>query len=328
MNGADAPIPRDRLASLHAALDLALLLFAVVGLAGCIAPLGPLIVTAPNQMNPLAGKANPLPPVESLLGTDQHFWVDVGPPAATLSVSVMEPDREAGPPKGTVLVIHGIYARSLWMLGTARMLAGAGYRAVLVDLRGQGRSSGKWLTYGIRESRDLSQVIDALEDRGLVSGRLGVYGISYGATTAIELAGRDPRIAAVVAVAPFSTMRAEVPHYIRTILPGAGAAISDETCQEAIDEAGEVGGFNPDVASAVAAIRRTRAPVLILHGTNDWMVPPWHAVRLRDAAPDRTRLVLIPWLGHITIWFDPTGEVAAESRAWFDRHLAGEGAGP
>ena len=207
------------------------------------------------------------------------------------------------------------------------MVAAAGYRAVLVDLRGHGRSSGKWLTYGIRESRDLSQVIDALEDRGLVSGRLGVYGISYGATTAIHLAGRDPRIAATVAVAPFSTMRDEVPHYIRTILPGAGAALSDETCQEAIDEAGEAGRFDPDVASAVAAIRRTRAAVLILHGTNDWMVPHWHALRLRQAAPDRTRLVLIPGFGHVAIWFDPSGQVAEESRAWFDRYLAAEGAG-
>jgi len=322
MDAVDASSHRDLLGCPFVALSLALLLLMVLSPAGCIAPLGPLIVTAPNRLNPLAGDANPLPAVESLAGVDEHFWVDVGPPDASLSVSVVEPDADAGPPKGTVLVIHGIYARSFWMLGTARMLAGAGYRAALVDLRGHGRSSGKWLTYGVRESRDLSQVIDALEDRGLIAGRLGVYGISYGATTAIHLAGRDGRIEAVVAVAPFSTMRDEVPHYIHTILPGAGAAISDESLQEAIDGAGEMGRFNPDVASAVAAIRRTHAPVLILHGTNDWMVPHWHALRLRDAAPDRTRLVLIPGLGHVTIWFDPTGKVAAESRAWFDQHLA------
>ena len=84
----------------------------MVGPAGCIAPLGPLIATAPNGMNPLAGDANPLPPVESLSGVDQHFWVPVGPPEASLSVSVLEPDPQAGPPKGTVLVVHGIYALS------------------------------------------------------------------------------------------------------------------------------------------------------------------------------------------------------------------------
>lgn len=321
MDATDAPSCRARLALPCGAVCLGLLLAAVLTPAGCTPPLGPLIVTAPNRLNPLAGEDNPLPTVETLAGVDRHFWVEVGPPAASLSVSVVEPDAGAGPPKGTVLVVHGIYARSFWMLGTARSLAASGYRAVLVDLRGHGRSSGKWLTYGVRESRDLSQVIDVLEDRGLASGPLGVYGISYGATTAIELAGRDARVAAVVAVAPFSTMRDEVPHYIHTILPGVGAGISDKTCQEAIDEAGEVGQFNPDLASAVTAIRRTRAPVLILHGTNDWMVPPWHAERLRDAAPDRTRLVLIPWFGHVAIWFDPTGEVAAESRAWFDRYL-------
>ena len=60
-----------------------------------MAPLGALIVTAPNQVNPLAGKQNPLPPVESLSGVDQHLWVDVGPPEASLSVSVVEPAPQA-----------------------------------------------------------------------------------------------------------------------------------------------------------------------------------------------------------------------------------------
>ena len=34
---------------------------------------------------------------------------------------------------------------------------------MLVDLRGHGGSSGRWLTYGVVESRDLSQLIDQLE---------------------------------------------------------------------------------------------------------------------------------------------------------------------
>jgi pimeloyl-ACP methyl ester carboxylesterase len=314
------PIPWGPLCSVMA-------LAAVLGLSGCVAPLGSMIATAPNRLNPWPADSNPLPPVETLSGVDRHLWVQVGPPEATLSVSVIEPSVQAGPPRGTVLVIHGIYARSFWMLHTARGLADAGYRAVLVDLRGHGRSSGQWLTYGVQEARDLSQVIDALSAKGLVAGPLGVYGISYGATTAIHLAGEDPRVEAVVAVAPFSTMRDAVPHYIHTILPGTGQALPDETCQEAIDEAGEAGGFNPDVAGALDAVGKTRAPVLILHGTDDWLVPSWHSVRLRDAAADHVRLVLISGLGHVAIWFDPQGEVLARSVAWYDRHLGPQSPG-
>ncbi len=118
-----------------------------------------------------------------------------------------------------------------------------------------------------------------------------------------------------------------MPHYVRTMLPGA-AAVSDRTFEQAIDEAGAVGQFDPDVASAVLAVQRTRTPVLILHGTDDWLVPVWHSVRLRDAAPDHVRLVLLPGFGHVAIWADPRGEVAERARTWFDRHLASLPAAP
>ena len=195
-----------RLAALAAIL-------AVVG--GCSQPLATMMVSAPNRINPYVTDSNPIPPIESIAGVDQQFRVPVGPPDATLSVSVIEPKTDAPEPKGTILVIHGIYARSLWMMGPAKTLAEAGYRTVLVDLRGHGRSTGEFLTFGIQEAADLSQVIDSLEQRGLIAGKLGVYGISYGATTSIHLAGRDPRVQAVVAVAPFSTMRDEVPQFAR-----------------------------------------------------------------------------------------------------------------
>ena len=293
----------------------------VVGASGCCGSLAEVMVSTPNRLNPFVTETNPLPPVESVAGVDQQFQVKVGPPEASLSVSVIAPERGIEQPKGTVLVLHGIHTRSFWMLRQAKDLATAGYRAVLVDLRGHGRSTGDYLTFGLREARDLSQVIDALEQRGLVAGKIGVYGVSYGATTSIHLAGRDPRIRAVVAVAPFSTMRDEIPQYGRTMVPGVGRMISDETYQQAIDEAGRRAGFDPDRASAVEAIQQTSAQVLLIHGTSDWVVPQYHSIRLHEAARDHSELVSVPWYGHTVIWFDPTGEVAVRTAAWFDRWL-------
>jgi pimeloyl-ACP methyl ester carboxylesterase len=285
---------------------------------GCVPVMSRLFVSAPNHGNLLAGRVNVGLP-DHLAGVDQRFWVDVGPPYARLSVAVVNPPGDVQP-RGTVLVVHGFRNRAFWMRDTANLLAGSGYRAVLVDLRGHGRSSGDWLSYGVHESADLSQVIDALEERGLVAGRLGVYGISLGASTAIQLAGRDPRVAAVAAVAPFASMRDEVPHYFRTVfLPARW--IDDATLQEAIDHAGWLGGFDPDEASALRAIRQTAAPVLIVHGTDDWLVPPQNGILLHTAAPRSSQLVLLPGLGHVTIWQDPRGEVALLMRNWFDRHL-------
>jgi pimeloyl-ACP methyl ester carboxylesterase len=288
-------------------------------------PLAEVMASVPNRINPLAGEANPLPPVETLLGVDQHFWVEVGPPEASLSVSVMEPKGKSRPPRGTVLVLHGVLSRSARMIPGARALSGAGYRAVLVDLRGRGRSTGKYMTFGIQEAKDLSQVIDALKRKDLLAGDLGVYGISYGATTSIHLAAIDRRVKAVVAVEPFSTAREEVPHFARVVVPEVGLLISDKTYQRSLDEAGRIGHFDPDEADAVKAIGRTSAPVLIIHGTNDWIVPHRQSERLHAAAPDHSELVSVPYLGHLALWVDPGGHVAQRARDWFDRWLGGEG---
>ncbi len=157
-------------------------------------------------------------------------------------------------------MLHGVLDRSAVMLPAARALADSGYRAVLVDLRGRGRSTGKYMTFGLQEAKDLSQVIDALERRGLLAGNLGVYGISYGATTSIHLAAVDRRVRAVVAVEPFSTAREEVPHFARVMAPGIGLLISDKTYQQSLDEAGRIAHYDPDEADAVKAIQRTSAP--------------------------------------------------------------------
>jgi pimeloyl-ACP methyl ester carboxylesterase len=286
--------------------------------------LAEVIASTPNRINPLAGDANPLPPIERLLGADQQFWVKVGPPEATLSVSVVEPTGKPQPPRGTILMLHGVLDRSVILLPAAGKLADAGYRAVLVDLRGRGRSTGKYMTFGVQEAKDLSQVIDALAQRGLLAGNLGVYGISYGATTSIHLAAVDRRVRAVVAVEPFSTAREEVPHFGRVMVPGIGWLISDKVYQESLDEAGRIAHYDPDEADAVKAIQRTSAPVLLIHGKNDLVVPHQQSERLHAAARDHSQLVLVPYLGHVGLWVDPGGQVAKQARDWFDRWIGAD----
>ena len=88
------------------------------------------------------------------------------------------------------------------MLPAARKLARDGYRVVLVDLRGCGRSSGEWISWGGIEIHDMSQLLDELHRRGLADDRVGVVGFSYGGSLGIQLAAVDRRVKAVVALRP------------------------------------------------------------------------------------------------------------------------------
>ena len=231
----------------------------------------------------------------------------MGPPSAALALEI----DDVASPRGTVFVLHGIRAHRGDLRAWASMLASAGFRVVLVDLRGHGRSTGDFLTYGVVESRDLTQVLDALEARGLRAGPVGVMGFSYGAAVALEWAGSDPRVEAVVAVAPFASLRTVVPGY--TILP-----LSRGFVNAAIDAGGREAGFDPDRASPLLAVPRTHAALLFIHGEDDHRVPPWHS-RLLYAAAANAELVLVPRASHLSIVEDE--EIRRRAPAWFLDHL-------
>ena len=275
------------------------------------------VALAPNSNRARAMPGSLPMPVELIkLGA---FTVEtpVGPPEATLVSWIVEPP--AGRLKGTVVLLHGVRMdkRSLAAMGAA--LATDGYRAVLVDLRGHGESSGHYLTYGSVEVRDISSVLDALSARGLTLGCTGVYGFSYGAAVALELSARDRRVNAVVAVASFSTLRDVVNDYRHKYLPAALSIIPSAWFQGAVDEAGRMAQFDPDRIAPLRAVSRSTAALLLIHGAADTQVPIRHSQALLRAAPSNARLVTVAGAEHAAMPGDSTGVVRREALAWFDQ---------
>jgi pimeloyl-ACP methyl ester carboxylesterase len=308
-------------------------LFAVlaIGAAGCSGTIGHLMVDAPNSAESAASLGESSETVLRTWGVDRQFRIQVGPPAASLLVWVIDPIAESGAPnpapKGTVLVLHGFRDEMEWFTCKGRALARHGYRAVMVDLRGQGSSTGEFLTFGVQESKDVVGLIDALTQRAEISGPIGVWGMSYGASTAIMAGTRDDRIKAVVAVAPFESMRRIVPHFVRLLVPVAGWLMSDEQIDALVSERAKHAGFDPDESDMANAAAAGKSPLLLLHGAWDVMVPASHSEHIELAARDagrEVRRVVVPLTGHVSIYFDVADVVEDESVAWFDRWLATE----
>lgn len=310
-----------------------------IAFAGCQQILSRLIVYAPNHgWRPTHPRfAAALSPAANVL--DSELRISVGPPNAELAIRIVDPpasdqsvdgsfsfDSSAhvpqvgGKPRGTILILHGIYARKEHMRPVADLLAAAGYRAILVDLRGHGRSTGDWLTYGVVESRDLSQLLTVLEERKLIAGDVGVYGASYGGGIAIQLAGCDPRVQAVVTVAAFSSLRDVVPPVARLTIPGA-PLFSEEYVRQTIVAAGQLAQFDPDEADGLAAIRKTHAAVLLVHGDRDIKIPCEQSRQLAEAAGPRGRYLELRGENHTSIMWDREQVIAQEMLAWFDEYL-------
>ena len=246
----------------------------------------------------------------------------VGPPAASLSVFCLSPAKRSRP-RGTILVFHGLRDSKRSQVGTGVRLAAQGYRAVLVDSRGHGRSTGAMLTYGVRESQDAVQVLDRLQEEGLLALPVGALGFSYGGSVALQLAARDRRVKAVVSVATFSSLRQTMRDYLAYHLPGIGRLIpTDAQLARGLAEAGRQAAFDPAEADNVRAAARTTARLLIVHGQQDAKIPPSHARAICGAAGQRCRLLVVPGEDHDSVFGDRQGLVGRQMTGWFSRWLS------
>ncbi len=331
-------------------LGVAIVLF----LSGCVTRmLATRIVEAPNRHGLRGAFGDP----KNLAAADAYCtatWrLPVGPPHAELAVSVLEAadyhfvsefksDREADgrtittwnckwskgadfvaysePPKGTLVLLHGIMMTKESMMPWAFYFAQQGYRVVLVDLRGHGRSTGRWIGFGGWEADDLVKIADELQRRGLLAGKLGVFGESYGAVAGIHWAARDLRVATVVALAPFSDPRTAISEFARGFDPKLTAKLSDATFAAAEIKAAAMAGFAWNDVNVLDAMRRMRVPVLLFHGQSDTWILPAQSEALDRVAPSGSRREVTPQDDHITLMMrlDLVGPPAL---AWFEERL-------
>jgi pimeloyl-ACP methyl ester carboxylesterase len=215
--------------------------------------------------------------------------------------SAKEVTRPTTEPRGTILLIHGYLQDKRFLAPWAIRLAQAGYRCALLDLRGHGASTGKHVGFGAFEARDVAAVIDDLGARGWDVSRVGLFGVSYGASVALLAAGRDARVRAVVAFEPFASAQRAVPELMRAVFKNESRGITDRQFAAAYVKEARIAGFKWSDADIPAALARTSAPVLFLHGAADHWLSPDHSRELAPLAPAGSRLVIVPRANHVTL---------------------------
>jgi len=220
----------------------------------------------------------------------------------------------------TVFLLHGYMLSKESMALWAVLLAQSGYRVVLVDLRGHGQSTGETVSFGKHETEDLKQLLDYMLSHQQCDSLVGVLGVSYGATLALHWAAHDPRIRAVVAVAPYNHPEDAILRLARDL----GIPITRGTAEKAVALSAARLDLQWADWSGEAAIRQVRVPVLLIGGGNDSISRPEDLAALQKAAAGESQLILIPRANHFVIsaWFH---ELADPVKKWFQTRLVSAG---
>jgi len=189
----------------------------------------------------------------------------------------------AGPPgrgprqprSPAVLVCNGNAGNRSHRAPLAAALARAGLAVLLFDYRGYAANPGRPTEPGL--AADARAALDYLAARPDVDpARLVYFGESLGAAVALRLAVDRPP-AALVLRSPFASL-AEVGRRYYPWLP--------------------VSLLLADRYDALGRVGRLAAPLLVVAGERDRIIPASHSRRLFDAAPEPKRFVLLPGAEH------------------------------
>lgn len=205
------------------------------------------------------------------------------------------------------------------LLGIGSGLWRAGYNVLLFDFRGRGESDGDACSLAFHELADLRGAVAYTLER-MPEAELGVIGYSMGAAVALLVTASEPRIRAVVADAPFASIRRVVGSaYTRRRVPaGAMLRLSDSINRWRYGYG--YGAVQP--VDAVAAI--APRPLLLIHGTEDRTIPLDHSEEIYAAAGEPKELWVIPGAGHCGGYFVDRAAYVARVAAFFERSLAAE----
>lgn len=179
--------------------------------------------------------------------------------------------------------------------GGARLLAELGHNVLLVDQRGQGKSGGKYMSFGILERKDVLSWTEYVLHRFGSDVPIFLYGISMGAATVVMASGLalPDNVMGIVADCPYSSPK----EIIETV--SAGMGIPPRAAYNIIRLGGKLyGGFDLSEASAAEAVKHTKVPVLLIHGEADGFVPCEMSRAIYDANPEMVRMETFPGAQH------------------------------
>lgn len=206
--------------------------------------------------------------------------------------------------KGTVVHFHGNAQNMSAHLESVRWLPYRGFNLFVFDYRGYGASQGRPEPKGVFE--DANAALDYVRSRADVDGqRLLVLGQSLGGTNAIAAVGSGNRagVRAIAIEATFFSYSRIADHN----MPGAGAFFDDTySAERYVDKLAPI-------------------PLLLLHGTSDFVVPYAHSLRLFDKAREPRTLVTIQGGEHLEA-FSPRfdGKYQQVLVDFYDAALAGK----
>ena len=220
-----------------------------------------------------------------------------------------------------VILLHGVTENRMEMHPYGQWLLEHHYTVLMPDARHHGDSGGL-TTYGIREVDDIRRWLDWMENK---EPARCVYGLgeSMGAMELLEALPRESRLCAVVAESASASFREEA--YVRFGRPFHTGSWLGRTFFRPTVDTGFLYvrlryGLDLETVSPEQAVVGTKAPILLIHGLNDHVVPPYHSDLIQAQNPSTIVMWKVPGAIHTQAHHAAPQEFEQKVLQWFGDH--------
>jgi uncharacterized protein len=173
-----------------------------------------------------------------------------------------------------IVYFHGNGGHIGYRVERLLRFAREGYGVLMLEYRGYGGNPGTPSETGLYA--DARAALGLLEREGVAPNPLVLYGESLGSGVAVGLAS-EHNVAGLILEAPFTSV-AEVAQHHFPYVPASRMVI--------------------DRFDSLSRIGKVKAPILVLHGERDRVVPVRYGRALFDAAPEPKEGWFAPEAGH------------------------------
>lgn len=193
-----------------------------------------------------------------------------------------------------VIMVHGYRGDGASIISPIKKMNNEGYNLLIPDLRGHGKSEGDYIGMGWDDRHDILQWIHFLLDRN-PDISIVLYGVSMGGATVMNVAGED------------------IPHQVKAVIEDCGYTSVWDLFKAHIDMSNlesEIAlrmasfatrlraGYALEDDQPIEQVKKSKIPILFIHGDQDDFVPFSMLDDLYNAANSEKQKLIIQGAGH------------------------------
>lgn len=203
-----------------------------------------------------------------------------------------------------VLAVHGYGGQAKNMDYVVIPYAENGYNILSVECRASGKSDGKYIGMGWLDRRDVILWIHEILKIN-PQAEIILYGVSMGGATVMMTAGEEDlpeNIKCVVEDCGYTSAYDEFAYQLQQLfgLPTFPFMQIAQVC-------GSIrAGYSIKEASALEQVKKSKIPILFIHGADDTFVPTEMVYALYEAATCEKQLLIIDRAGHAEAYYADT----------------------